>query len=656
MAPGSSVPGNFPGGNTNYRYRKRCRLSSDNTARPAVASNSSSLAPTACWANSMLPEFCAAELQPNELWTNQSFFSVGVPRLSAAFTSSSDNSLEEIDWRAEWWDDPAAPLLLQQSRHIAEDGHLKDVLSPGVPLLERRTVDFDLTNPYTDSGQSRNPVNRSSRHKLVDKAVNGYIKFRLRHTNNHQQPASTIPRCWNSPAVERPQQQERSSLPWDTVSYPPRNFGRGFRLDDTELKLFRFYTIAYCEGRTILPNGNYWLSEFPAMCEKDDAVKHAILALAGAYVLDYVQHESLRAKVNNHYYLASECISKRLNEVETHEICKGEAVVSAIVLMMTEDTVNWELRKSKDDEPHWLRGAYLAKEILDRTDPGYRYWKLENVQVSKARASNGNIVAQTCILAQIVLPLRRNDSHSGFGWLLEGSAKEVRRIRSTGLSPKLLHIFYQITSLCNRLKDNPRSQVLPLIATKLFEKLNNFRQWSELSSGHESMAALLDSCDLDEQGKVHNPAQVVEVTGEIWVWCAKIYLQCRFFRKPFMHPDVCKSRKTLRDLLKRLPSEGEYFTSHYPFFALALDSLLSCTDEERELPRKWFTSLVAEASCRSSVPPVWDTLQQLWGWMDGSLSTGLVESYKEDQIVGERRDWWEEMVTYILEKFGYIHL
>lgn len=45
----------------------------------------------------------------------------------------------------------------------------------------------------------------------------------------------------------------------------------------------------------------------------------------------------------------------------------------------------------------------------------------------------------------------------------------------------------------------------------------------------------------------------------------------------------------------------------------------------------------------------------MWEWMDTSF-VDLDKGYDEKQIVGERRDWWEEMVTWLLENFGYMHL
>ncbi|KAK7745666.1 hypothetical protein SLS62_009707 [Diatrype stigma] len=479
-----------------------------------------------------------------------------------------------------------------------------------------------LRNPYADSGDSRNPVTRTSRYKLAGNAVNGYVKFRLRPTPEHQQEqtrvTSGLPFLSSASvgmAMHHRQKRRKTSPPREKITYISRDFGNVSKLNGDDWKLFKFYTVGYCDGRTILPNGNYWLSEFPSIAAEDDSIKHALLALAGAYLLDYFNSDALRRR-----------------------------------------TVNWELRKSNGEEPHWLRGAYLAKSILDHTDPGYRYWKPENVQCSRARASNGNIVAQTCILAQIVLPLPADEDCSGFGWLLEGTARETRRIRSTGLCPKLLHYFHVITSLCGRLKHDPQSEMPPRVGERLLEQLDNFRQWSELSEGCKTTDELFASCRPDRDGKVSDDkAKVVELTAESWVWCAKIYLQCRLFRKPYTHPDVRAALAVLRRCLQLLPFEGGLFTSQFPFFAVALASLLARTEADRVLPRAWFKGLVAEAKCRSSVPPVWDTIQKMWEWMDASFAD-LDESYDEAQIVSERRDWWEEMVTWLLQNFGYMHL
>lgn len=55
-------------------------------------------------------------------------------------------------------------------------------------------------------------------------------------------------------------------------------------------------------------------------------------------------------------------------------------------------------------------------------------------------------------------------------------------------------------------------------------------QWSELSPGHQSKEALLESCVLDVNGKVTSAAMVTDLTGEIWIATVHMYLNCRFYR------------------------------------------------------------------------------------------------------------------------------
>ena len=94
----------------------------------------------------------------------------------------------------------------------------------------------------------------------------------------------------------------------------------------------------------------------------------------------------------------------------------------------------------------------MAKIILDRTDPGYRYWKARNVQTSRARDALANRIAFMSILAQPVSPLEADHSRRFYGWLLEGTEEETRSVRAgTGLCPKLLHTFAQVTHIAARI-------------------------------------------------------------------------------------------------------------------------------------------------------------------------------------------------------------
>lgn len=69
----------------------------------------------------------------------------------------------------------------------------------------------------------------------------------------------------------------------------------------------------------------------------NDAVKHAILALAGSYVLDYVQKKELQERTNQHYRQASQLISTALQKPKTHGVAESDGIVSAILLLLVDD-------------------------------------------------------------------------------------------------------------------------------------------------------------------------------------------------------------------------------------------------------------------------------------------------------------------------------
>jgi hypothetical protein len=197
--------------------------------------------------------------------------------------------------------------------------------------------------------------------------------------------------------------------------------------------------------------------------------------------------------------------------------------------------VQWELRRDKKQEPRWYEAAQCAKAIMANSDPGYRYWDSYNVQCSSARISNANMLAYVDILSLPLTPLNARETECCHPWLLEGSDREVHRIYGgTGVCPKLLHMFGQITHLCGLMKDDPGSTIIPLGARALRRRLKNFHQWSELSEGYNSPEALLKSCVLNDQGLVNSATKVTELTAEAWVQAAQIYLQCRFFRYDFL--------------------------------------------------------------------------------------------------------------------------
>jgi hypothetical protein len=66
--------------------------------------------------------------------------------------------------------------------------------------------------------------------------------------------------------------------------------------------------------------------------------------------------------------------------------------------------------------------------------------------------------------------------------------------------------------------------------------LTNFWQWSEVSKGYRYADELMDSCVLDEDGKVFDPVKVTELSAHSWVPAAEIYLHMRVYRYVLSQP------------------------------------------------------------------------------------------------------------------------
>lgn len=111
----------------------------------------------------------------------------------------------------------------------------------------------------------------------------------------------------------------------------------------------------------------------------------------------------------------------------------------------------WENQRPRTESQRWMEGVQNAIKILDYSNPSISYNDPINVQANSIRTANANLVASYLILALPVVPLESplcKVKHK-FVWLINGTQNENLRIHAgTGLSPKLLHIYSQITSLC----------------------------------------------------------------------------------------------------------------------------------------------------------------------------------------------------------------
>lgn len=73
------------------------------------------------------------------------------------------------------------------------------------------------------------------------------------------------------------------------------------------------------------------------MAVEEECVKHALLALAGAYVLDYLPSVQLLKRTNNHYQQAVSLISRILSTTELRTSDRRDCVVSALSLLIVDD-------------------------------------------------------------------------------------------------------------------------------------------------------------------------------------------------------------------------------------------------------------------------------------------------------------------------------
>ncbi|KAH6634685.1 fungal-specific transcription factor domain-containing protein [Chaetomium sp. MPI-SDFR-AT-0129] len=529
-------------------------------------------------------------------------------------------------------------------------------LFASVPNIRSRGAHRRIPNPFLESAEDRYPTLANRVRPVIPKngVIDGYIKTCMSTSEgNDTGEIHNALECFSPWRQNILISLDDGGPIGGGISLLPGNFPTGMKLDRIDEKLWSFHLNAYCPGRMLLP-GNYWYHEVPAIAVKHACARHALLALSASYVLDYEPTEEMRMRANRHYSTAVKLLEDALNSETTYAIGQDDGVVAAMILIFCNEIVNWESRQPQGKEPLWRKGSRAAKLLLDRADPGYRYWKPENVQSSAARIGNANWVAYTEICAQAVAPLAEEHTANMFSWLLAGSEQDVHKIHGvTGVSPKLLHLCSQITYFAALLKKDPYSHTVLRAARTVRERLSKFSQWSDHSPGYLSGDKLMASCVLDNDGKLNNRFKVTDVSAYAWVPATEMYLHMRVYRKPRSHPHVQKSLKRLIQCVQMLPCTGPLFTSQSPFFAVFLMAIGSYKEEDREVARDWFGTVAGHGQCRSSVPPVWTAVQNLWTWLDNELKE---EDYDEDLAIGDRRAWWEDMVNEFVEKNGVLSL
>ncbi|KAJ9501519.1 hypothetical protein H2202_003313 [Exophiala xenobiotica] len=531
--------------------------------------------------------------------------------------------------------------------------------APSLPSPLDRVVDLAIPNPFIMGDLSEIPEHPRLTSifdpVVVPKQVrvNGLVKFHLQF-NDPNMPQSTKQVL----TKYRKEYNDHLKTKVGEVSYLPPDFGRGLNLEAMDQRLFKFYVVAYCAGRTLLPASNVWLTGVPAIAAKSDCVKHAMLSCAAGYVLDYVPSDKLKQRASYHHKRAVMLLGLELGREENYEPGKEEPLLMALSLLNHEDIVNWETRESTKRSPKWYQGDLAVKYLLDSSDPGYRYKYPINVQSSKNRYVMSHYQMKSLILSDTCAPLMP-DSIEGhpYSWLLEGNEKEVRRVTGlAGCSAKILHIFTQITRLCSQLQENPDSIPIKTAGKVILESLTNFQQWSDLMpQPFPTTEQLGQACeaDKDEHGKVRTAALSVALNADSYVLAAQIYILCRLFRLPRRHPDVQSRLSTLVRWTDYLPLDGPLYTAQDSLYGLAISGFIAVEPGHRDVVVGQFCPLLMGP--RGNDPPVWHVTEKLWSWLE---EAGIEDDPDETdgKRLSERKPWWETMVAWIMETQGRLSL
>ena len=319
-----------------------------------------------------------------------------------------------------------------------------------------------------------------------------------------------------------------------------------------------------------------------------------------------------------------------------------------------------ERRLKRPYTPRWLEGFRRGEYFLQANDHGSRFWNKENIQSSSLRTSQSVMVGRAIILAQPMSSLPSPEEFdaekeaSRFGWLLYGTEKDMYQIHGgCGFSKKVLHIFSQVTYCSARLRQAQESPIVPMTAEFLLTELLNTRQWSPESIDWEVAKAeppVVEWARTQPDGYTLNTnASMTDVTAEAWRVAAIIYLQCRVFRLPRNHPDVVLQLDDLAKCISIMPTSGSQFTAQAPLLPVFLLGLIATVPEHKALSVNWFDQ-VLETPVRSSVPPLYNALRHIWGWIDNAIPLSLASTFDPSQPIHLRHAWWETLVRLVQEQ------
>ncbi|SPJ85320.1 uncharacterized protein FTOL_11101 [Fusarium torulosum] len=369
-------------------------------------------------------------------------------------------------------------------------------------------------------------------------------------------------------------------------------------------------------------------------------------------------YERIRQRINQRYHMADEYFCKLLNAPESRVIGEGKEVITMAVLLSMQDIVLTERRRKKPYQPRWLEGFKQGEYFLQKTDPGGRYWKNDNVQYDELRISQSIIVGRAVILAQPMMALpspatmNPETEASRFSWLLYGTETDLFEIHGgCGFSKKLLHTLSQVTYCAARLQQEPESTIVPITAKFLLRELSTMRQWSREGNDWQEAQKVPQTIDWVREKAddviIDSNKDMTDVTAEAWRIAAIIYFQCRLLRLPRNHPEVLANLEDLSKCIRIMPTSGSHFTAQAPLLPVFFLGLLATDPRHKKVSKDWFEKVV-QTPVRSSVPPLYEALKRIWDWIYSDVEIPP-EPNTLPKSLGKRYPWWEHLVAKVLE-------
>ena len=440
----------------------------------------------------------------------------------------------------------------------------------------------------------------------------------------------------------------------------------------------------WCPGRSVLKGTNLWLTDFAKM-QNRAGILAAIQSLAGIYIYDYQPAEIVRRRVNQHFAEAESRLSHLLANASSLNNQDATELITLASILSMQDIVLTERRLRRPYNPRWLQGFKQSEHFLQKTDPGNRFWKSENVQLDSLRISQAVIVGRAVILAQPMMPLPSPatfdfGAEAGrFGWLLYGTPMEMYEIHGgCGFSKRLLHLFSQVTCCAARLNQDPGSVIVPRTAEYLLTELLDLRQWSSESTPWEDAKDKPPPSSwvrtMPDNYVIQTPEEMTDITAEAWRLAGLVYLQCRLMRLPRNDPAVLCHLSDLARCISIMPTSGYVFTAQAPLLPVFFLGLLATAPDHKQVAIAWFEQVIytpvrsvssvslkngvfviclitkKTLSTQQSVPPLYEALNRILSWLPKEMGLPLSTNKELPSAIADRQPWWEQMVSKVQER------